>query len=87
MAAPLYGAAAAVGMGRMYTGAHWMSDTFFGAAPGTAVGEKVVRYDHAHPGNRVDDCRLGNAPTPDGCQHVTLYEYRFGGPARAGGGR
>ena len=87
VAPPLYGAAVAVGMGRMYTGAHWVSDTFFGAALGIAVGAKVVRYNHAHPGNRVDDWLLGVAPAADGGQRVTLYEYRFGGPAREGEGR
>lgn len=86
VAPPLYGAAVLVGMGRMYTGSHWVSDTFFGAALGTAVGAKMVRYNHAHPGNRVDDWLLGAAPAIGERHAFTLYELRFGGPARVGDG-
>lgn len=84
VAPPLYGAAALVGMGRMYSGSHWASDAFFGAALGTAVGAKMVRYNHARPGNRVDGWLLGAAPTIGESHAFTLYELQFGGPARDG---
>ncbi|MBV6519936.1 MAG: hypothetical protein MNPFHGCM_00039 [Gemmatimonadaceae bacterium] len=46
----LYGAAAAVGLSRMYENAHWASDVFAGAAIGTLSGMHVVRQRAvAHP--------------------------------------
>ena len=58
----LYGGAALVGASRVYENEHWASDVLAGAAIGTFSGWKVVRYNHAHPGNRVDRLFL----SPDG---------------------
>jgi membrane-associated phospholipid phosphatase len=33
---------------------HWASDVVAGAAIGTIVGLKVVKYTHSHPGNQID---------------------------------
>ena len=53
--APLmYGGATLVGLSRMYHNKHWASDVVLGAGIGTFSGIKVVRYNHDHPGNRVD---------------------------------
>ena len=49
-----YGGAALVGASRMYNNAHWASDVMAGAAIGTIVGLKVVKYTHSHPDNPID---------------------------------
>lgn len=50
----LYAGAALAGVSRMYNNKHWASDVLAGAAIGTFVGTKVVRYQHSHPGNWLD---------------------------------
>jgi len=50
----LYGGATLTGVSRMYNNAHWASDVMAGAAIGTLVGLKVVRYQHSHPDNWLD---------------------------------
>ena len=49
-----YGGAALVGVSRIYNNMHWASDVMGGAAIGTLVGLKVVKYTHSHPVNRID---------------------------------
>jgi membrane-associated phospholipid phosphatase len=49
-----YGGASLVGISRMYNNQHWASDVMAGAALGTIVGLKVVKYTHSHPGNHID---------------------------------
>jgi membrane-associated phospholipid phosphatase len=49
-----YGGAALMGLSRMYNNQHWASDVMAGAAIGTLIGIKVVKYTHSHPGNRID---------------------------------
>ena len=49
-----YGGASLVGLSRIYNNQHWASDVMAGAAIGTIVGLKVVKYTHSHPGNRID---------------------------------
>ena len=39
----------------MYNNRHWASDVIIGAAVGTFAGNKVVRYHHSHPGNKLDE--------------------------------
>ena len=58
----LYGGAAMVGWARLQSNAHWLSDVFLGAGLGTIAGIKVVRYNHKHPGNRLDQFLLGATP-------------------------
>jgi membrane-associated phospholipid phosphatase len=50
----VYGGAALTGVSRIYNNAHWASDVVAGAAIGTLTGIKVFRFQHSHPGNRLD---------------------------------
>jgi membrane-associated phospholipid phosphatase len=60
----MYGGAAMIGVSRMYNNKHWASDVLVGAAIGTFAGQKVVRYHHSHPGNRVDKWMLQASLSP-----------------------
>jgi membrane-associated phospholipid phosphatase len=64
----LFTGATLTGVSRMYDNRHWASDVLVGAGIGTFAGIKVVRYQHSHPGNRLDRWLLAGslAPTPDG---------------------
>ncbi len=66
----LYTGATLVGISRMYNNRHWMSDVLVGAGVGTFAGLKVVRYQHSHPGNRLDRWLLRGSlsPAPGGGQ-------------------
>src|SRR5437868_13530267 len=50
-----YGGAGLVGASRIYNNMHWASDVMAGAAIGTIIGLKVVKYTHSNPGNRIDN--------------------------------
>jgi membrane-associated phospholipid phosphatase len=60
----MYGGASLVGLSRMYNNQHWASDVIGGAAVGTLMGLKVVKYQHSHPGNRIDRALLSVSVTP-----------------------
>lgn len=60
----MYGGAAMAGASRMYNNRHWASDVVVGAAIGTFAGNKVVRYHHSNPGNRVDEWLINFTVTP-----------------------
>lgn len=60
----MYGGAALVGLSRMYNNQHWASDVIGGAGVGTIVGLKVVKFQHSHPGNRIDRVLLSVSITP-----------------------
>jgi len=40
--------------GTWWASQRWASDVMAGAAIGTIVGLKVVKYTHSHPGNHYD---------------------------------
>lgn len=61
----MFSGAAIVGISRMYNNQHWASDVIVGAGIGTLAGLKVVRYSHAHPGNRLDRWLLAGSLTPN----------------------
>ena len=71
----LYTGAALTGISRMYNNRHWMSDVLAGAGLGTFAGLKVVRYQHSHPGNRIDRWLLKGSltPAPDGGHALHWY--------------
>jgi len=50
----MYGGATLMGLSRIYNNQHWASDVMGGAAIGTLIGLKVVKYTHSHPGNHID---------------------------------
>ena len=62
----MYGGATLVGLSRMYHNKHWASDVLLGAGIGTFSGLKVVQYQHAHPGNRIDRWLLSTSVASDG---------------------
>jgi membrane-associated phospholipid phosphatase len=71
----MYGGATLVGLSRMYNNQHWASDILAGAAVGTIVGLKVVKFQHSHPGNRVDRALLSVNFTPSATgsrPHISL---------------
>jgi membrane-associated phospholipid phosphatase len=49
-----YGGATLMGLSRIYNNQHWASDVMGGAAIGTLIGVKVVKYLHSHPANPID---------------------------------
>lgn len=53
-----YGMAALSGISRIYNYEHWATDVIAGGAIGTLVGLKVFRYQHSHPGNKLDNTFL-----------------------------
>jgi membrane-associated phospholipid phosphatase len=50
----MYGGASLMGLSRIYNNQHWASDVIAGAAIGTLIGLKVVKYTHSHPDNSLD---------------------------------
>jgi membrane-associated phospholipid phosphatase len=54
----MYSGATLVGLSRMYNNVHWASDILGGAAIGTLIGLKVVKYHHSHPDNAIDHALL-----------------------------
>jgi membrane-associated phospholipid phosphatase len=68
--AVMYGGAGMVGLSRMYNNRHWASDVLVGAAIGTFAGNKVVRYHHSHPGNRIDEWLVNFNVVPTGTGHT-----------------
>jgi membrane-associated phospholipid phosphatase len=65
----MYGGAGLVGVSRMYDNQHWASDVVVGAAIGIFAGNKVVRYQHSHPGNPLDRWLVNFSIVPSGHGH------------------
>jgi membrane-associated phospholipid phosphatase len=80
----MYGGAGMVGLSRMYNNAHWASDVIMGAAIGTFAGNKVVRYHHSHPGNKLDQWLVNFSITPTATGHRLSASIlpRLGPPGR-----
>lgn len=79
----LYGGAGLVGLSRLYNNDHWASDVVVGAAIGSFGGWKIVRFNHTHPGNRVDRLLLPTTVLPDGHGGLVLawaFPVASGGP-------
>ena len=71
-----YGGATLVGLSRMYNNMHWASDVMAGAAIGTLVGLKVVKYTHSHTGNSIDNKLIKGKKNPIVLQ-PTLFTIHF----------
>jgi membrane-associated phospholipid phosphatase len=68
----LYGGATAVGLARMYDSKHWASDVALGATIGTLSGMQVMRYNDAHPDNRVARWLTHASIAPNGSRGVNI---------------
>lgn len=60
----LFGGATLTAVSRMYDNKHWASDVIVGAGLGTFAGLKVVRYNNAHPGSKLDKWLLSGSIVP-----------------------
>jgi Membrane-associated phospholipid phosphatase len=74
----MYGGASLVALSRMYNNAHWASDVVAGAAIGTIVGLKVVKFQHSHPDNRIDRelLRANYEPAPRRVPILVTFHFR-----------
>jgi membrane-associated phospholipid phosphatase len=74
----MYGGASLVALSRMYNNAHWASDVVAGAAIGTIVGLKVVKFQHSHPDNRIDRelLRANYEPAPPRVPILVTFHFR-----------
>ncbi len=68
----LYGGATAVGLARMYGSHHWASDVALGATVGTLTGIQVMRYNDAHPENKLSRWLAHTSIAPDGSRGVSV---------------
>jgi membrane-associated phospholipid phosphatase len=72
-----YGGASLVGLSRIYNNQHWASDVMAGAAIGTIVGLKVVKYTHSHPGNHIDRELIKGKRRSQIQVNPVLFSFRF----------
>lgn len=83
----MYGGATLVGLSRLYHNKHWASDVVLGAGIGTFSGIKVVRYNHDHPGNRIDRFFRNVAIGPDAASNGARLSWTVPlAPSLPGGG-
>ena len=68
----LYGGAAAVGLARMYDSKHWASDVALGATVGTLSGIQVMRFNDAHPDNKLARWLTHVSVAPNGSHGVGI---------------
>lgn len=67
-----YTGATLVALSRLYNNKHWASDVAFGAMIGTLSGQKLVRHQHARPGNWLDRIFLSSSVAPTGSGYMVL---------------
>jgi membrane-associated phospholipid phosphatase len=72
-----YGGAGLIGLSRIYNNQHWASDVIAGAAIGTLVGLKVVKYTHSHPGNHIDSELIKGKKSSVIQVNPVLFSYQF----------
>jgi membrane-associated phospholipid phosphatase len=73
-----YGGAGLIGLSRIYNNQHWASDVMAGAAIGTLVGLKVVKYTHSNPDNRIDRALIKGKKKATPIQiNPVLFTYHF----------
>lgn len=72
-----YGGAALVGASRMYNNAHWASDVVAGAAIGTIIGLKVVKFTHSNPNNFLDKKLIKGKSRSNIQLSPTLFSIQF----------
>jgi membrane-associated phospholipid phosphatase len=72
-----YGGAGLIGLSRMYNNQHWASDVMSGAAIGTIVGLKVVKYTHSHPGNHIDQSLIKGKRSSQIQANPILFSFTF----------
>jgi membrane-associated phospholipid phosphatase len=72
-----YGGATLVGLSRIYNNMHWASDVMAGAAIGTIVGLKVVKYTHSHPGNQIDEKLIKGKHRSQAQMNPVLFSITF----------
>lgn len=72
-----YGGATLIGLSRIYNNQHWASDVMSGAAIGTIVGLKVVKFTHSHPGNHVDRELIKGKRTSPVQVNPILFSFQF----------
>ena len=71
-----YGGASLMGLSRIYNNQHWASDVIAGAAIGTLIGLKVVKYTHSHPDNTLDK-RLIRPKAPKAMSTPLVFTIKF----------
>jgi membrane-associated phospholipid phosphatase len=71
-----YGGATLMGLSRIYNNKHWASDVMGGAAIGTLIGIKVVKFTHSNPDNRIDgELIKGKKSSP--ARIIPLASFQF----------
>ena len=71
-----YGGATLMGLSRIYNNQHWASDVMGGAAIGTLIGIKVVKFTHSHPANHIDgELIKGKKSSPT--RFIPLGSFQF----------
>jgi membrane-associated phospholipid phosphatase len=73
----MYGGASLMGLSRIYNNQHWASDVIGGAAIGTLIGLKVVKYTHSHPGNSIDRKLIKGGRTSRLAPAPIVFSFQF----------